>query len=265
MSTTELDQGASAGAAPVEQEQTAQPEQQDAGDAHQQTDSGESSDQSIATETQAESLTPEQRTIKKLEARIARLAGKRGAAEREVELLRHEVSTLRSSAGGQQGHEGDESGDRPLTKAEIERLATKRADEIATQRSIGEKVRKVIDEGQKIEGFGAAIDALAEVVPFKDAEGRPSPFIKAVLKAPTAASLLKYLGDNPDEAEDLAALDPVEQGWRFAELSQKLTSAKKQTSAAPAPIKPVSGATTVAKDEARMTDAEWRAQRFKRN
>lgn len=264
MSTTELEQGASAGAAPVEQEQTAQPEQQDAGDAHQQSDTGDVAE-STASDKADEGLTEEQRTIRKQLRRIERLTAKRGAAEREAQLLREQMAEFQRRTSGLQGEDGDEPGSRQLTEAEVERRAAQRADEIARQRTIGEKVGKVLREGTKLEGFNAAVDAVAEVVPFTDQKGKPTPFIEAVLDSDDPVALLKYLGDNSDEAEDLAALSPAQLGRRLAKLEVKLAGAKKQTSAAPAPIKPVSGATTVAKDEARMTDAEWRAQRFKRN
>jgi hypothetical protein len=124
-------------------------------------------------------------------------------------------------------------------------------------------VQKVLRDGAKVEGFDAAVDAVAEVIPFRDRAGRPTPFIEAVLDADNPPALLKYLGENPDEAEELADLTPAQLGRRLAKLESKL-GAKKQTSAAPAPIRPVSGASKVTPDEARMSDAEWRAQRFKR-
>ena len=265
MNTAELDQGASVGAVPAEvPDQTAQPEQHDAGDAHQQTDAGEVAE-STASDKADEGLTEEQRTIRKQLRRIERLTAKRGAAEREAQLLREQMAEFQRQMGGLQGEDGAQSGNRQFSEADIERIATERAADIARQRAIGEKVGRVLREGTKLDGFNAAVDAVAEVVPFTDQKGKPTPFIEAVLDSDEPVALLKYLGDNPDEAEDLAALSPAQLGRRLAKLETKLASAKKQTSAAPAPIKPVAGATTVAKDEGRMTDAEWRALRFKRN
>jgi hypothetical protein len=259
MSTTEVIESASAGAAEAtSQSETVQPEQQTAGDAHQQTEAEEGSDQS-SDEGGGDKLTPEQRTIKKLESRIARLTGKRGAAEREVALLRQELAQVRGSGDGQAGQDGEPK----FSEAEIERIADRKAKEIASRQSLAQTASKVIEEGQKLEGFKEAVDALAEVIPFTDEKGNATPFIKAVFRTPVAASLLKYLGENPDEAEDLIALDPVEQGWRFAELSQKLKQAAvKKTSAAPQPIRPVGGtASSSAEPDPDKDPAAWIAAR----
>lgn len=260
MSTTELESGAGA-AAPVEG-QTALPEQQTAGDAHQQTDAGESADQTQA-EVADKGLTPEQREIKKRDRRIERLTAKRGAAEREAELLRQQLAEFQRGNRQEEGDQEQPGRVRQLTEADIERVARQRAEEITRQRDLSSKVQKVLREGAKVEGFDAAVDAVAEVIPFRDRAGRPTPFIEAVLDADNPPALLKYLGENPDEAEDLADLTPAQLGRRLAKLESTL-SAKKQTSAAPAPIRPVSGASKVTPDEARMSDAEWRAKRFKR-
>ncbi len=253
MSTTDQDIGAGA-AAPTE-EQTALPEQQTAGDAHQQADAGESSDQSEGSEEADKGLTEEQKTIRKQMRRIERLTAKRGAAEREAELLRQQLAQIQQSASRQGDGEAEETGSRQLTEADIERIARHKAEEITRQRAIGEKVGKVLREGAKLEGFNAAVDAVAEVVPFTDRGGKPTPFIEAVLDADDPVAVFKYLGDNPDEAEDLAGLTPAQLGRRLAKLESKL-GAKKQTSAAPTPIKPINGNSAGALEPDPERDAE---------
>jgi hypothetical protein len=95
-------------------------------------------------------------------------------------------------------------------------------------------VGKVLKEGSKLDGFNAAVDAVAEVVPFMDKRGKPTPFIEAVLDADNPAELLKYLGDNPEEAEELADLTPARLGRRLATLELKLKpGATKQTKLGP--------------------------------
>jgi chromosome segregation ATPase len=208
--STELAQDASAGAAPVEsQGQTAQPEPQTAGDAHQQTETEQSSDQS-SDEGGGDKLTPEQRKIQKLERRIDRLTAKRGAAEREAELRRQELEAIQQRISRQD--DDGEPAKRQFTEADIDRIARERADELTRQRAIGDRVGKVLKEGSKLDGFNAAVDAVAEVVPFMDKRGKPTPFIEAVLDADNPAELLKYLGDNPEEAEELADLTPARLG-----------------------------------------------------
>jgi hypothetical protein len=236
MSTTELDPGA--GAAAVETQQTALPEQETAGDAHQQTDAVETADE--AKDEGGEKLTPEQREIRKRDRRIERLTAKRGAAEREAEMLRQQLAEIQQRASRQD--EGEEQpSNRTLTEADIERIARQKADEIARQRAIGEKVGKVLKDGAKLEGFSAAVDAVAEVVPFTDRQGKPTPFIEAVLDADDPAAVFKYLGENPDEAESLADLTPAQLGRRLAKLEDKLSKgAKEKSSSAPRPLQPLS-------------------------
>jgi hypothetical protein len=79
------------------------------------------------------------------------------------------------------------------------------------------------------------------VVPFTDSRGKPTPFIEAVLKARDPAAMFKHLGDNPDEAEALADLNPLELGWQLAELQSRISQdAKAKTSSAPRPLQPLS-------------------------
>jgi hypothetical protein len=237
MSTTELDTGA--GAAAPETEQTALPEQQDAGDAHQQTDAGETADQ--AQDEAGDKLTPEQREIRKRDRRIERLTAKRGAAEREAEMLRQQLAEIQQRIGRQDEGEAEQPSNRTLTEADIERIARQKADEITRQRAIGEKVSKVLRDGAKLEGFNAAVDAVAEVVPFTDRGGKPTPFIEAVLDAEDPAAVFKYLGENPEEAEALADLTPAQLGRRLAKLEDRLKPrAKDQSSSAPRPLQPLS-------------------------
>lgn len=261
MSTTEIIEGAGA-AAPTEQ--TPPPEQK-TGDAP-QTDEAADAGQSSSSEDEDKGLTDEQKTIRKQARRIDRLTAKRGAAEREAELLRQEIAKLSSRQGDEPRTEGNEG--KGYSAADIERIANERAATLHQQRSIGERVSKVLKDGSKIEGFNAAVDAVAEVVPFTDRQGRPTAFVEAVLDTDNPAALLKYLGENPDEADDLANLSPAQLGRRLAKLEDRLKQeATKKTSAAPKPLAPVSGANAGnSTDPSKMTDkqfAAWRRSQIK--
>jgi hypothetical protein len=238
--STELAQGASAGAAPESQGQTAQPEPQTAGDAHQQTETEQSSDQS-SDEGGGDKLTPEQRTIKKLERRIDRLTAKTSGHAREAEMYRQQMAELQQRS--QQGF--DEPQERaPEKGADIDSLVEERL----KQQSIASTVEKVLELGVSIEDFTEATEAVNGFLPFaRVVNGRkvPTPFSEALLSGKTAspeaaAKLLKYLGDNLGEAQKLARLSPTELGWRLGELHVRLgQSATKQTSSAPKPLQPI--------------------------
>lgn len=243
--------------------QTTQPEPNTADLAHQQNETDESADQSKDSEGKPDGLTLEQRTIRKLESRIARLTGKRGAAEREASLLREELDRVRQTPASRQAEDDGEKANRQFSPADIDRLANERAAELRKRESIGERVGKVIEAGRKLEGFSAAADAVAEIVPFTDRKGQPTPFIEAVLDCDDSAAVIKYLGDNPDEAEDLADLTPVQLGRRLAKLENQLKqSATKKTSAAPKPLQPIAGngGGSIEPDPAKDTEAWIRAR-----
>lgn len=267
MSTETIE--ASAGTGAATEGQTEQPGQQTAAPAQPQTDATSADDQSQASE-EDNGLSDEQKTIRKLQRRIDRLTAKRGGTERENELLRQEIANLQrqqhqAASGTGEGNEGQGEGPkRTLTEADVERMAQQRAQELHRQTTIAGRVSRVLEAGSKLQGFNEAVNAVAEVVPFTDRQGRPTPFIEAVLDADDPAALLKHLGDNPDEAEDFADLTPSQLGRRLAKLEDKLKQAPKKTSAAPTPLKPVGGSTAGAEpDPSKMTFAEFKAWREK--
>ena len=259
-------QTVSPAAGEVEHDQTAQPEQ-NGGVARPESDDGAAgADQPQGSEDD-KGLSDDQKAIRKLQRRIDRLTAKRGGVERENELLRQKISEIERqlhTAGGKTDEGEDGQGDRQphkgrqFTEADIERLAQARAVELQQQTSLSQRVGKVIEAGSKLEGFAAAVDAVAEVVPFTDRQGRPTAFIEAVLETDDPATVLKHLGDNPDEAEDLAGLTPAQLGRRLAKLEDRLKAgAKKQTSAAPQPLKPITGSSAGAEPDPEKDASAW--------
>jgi len=234
----------------VAEGQTAVPEQ-NADVARPQDDANEGGDQSQES-TEDKGLTDEQRTIRKLQRRIDRLTAKRGASEREVQILREELS--RAKVAGQESEEGEP--ERKLSEADIERLAEQKAAEKLKQRSVAQRVDSVLKTGKALEGFDAAVNAVADEVAFTDKSGRPTPFIEAVLDADDPAAVLHYLGNNPDEAAEFADLTASQIGRRLAKLELKLKPEGKERSSAPAPLKPVKavGITNKALSELSLDD-----------
>jgi hypothetical protein len=276
MTLATADTSAPAAGATAPSGQTAQPGQQPADLAQPQTDAtGEAGDQPQGAEGQAENLTDEQKAIVKLQRRIERLTAKRGGTERENELLRQQIAELtarQQSAASREGEGTEGQGEQPaapkgrqLTEADIERMAQARAQELHRQTTIGQRVSTVLAAGSKLDGFDAAVNALAEVVPFRDRQGRPTAFIEAVLDTDNPAAVMKHLGDNPEDAEDLAELTPSQLGRRLARLEDKLKAgATRQISAAPKPLKPVGGGASGAQvDPSKMSFAEFKAWRQK--
>lgn len=205
-------------------------------------------------------LTAEQKINRKLERRIDKLTAQKGeltrAAEREIAALRQQLEAKNGSA-----EDDDETP--TLTRAEFERLAAEKARELRKQETVSEKVAGVLKLGKKIDGFDAAVNALSEEIPFID-RGRPTAFIQAVLDSDMPAEVIHYLGENTEEAAEYVGLSEAQIGRRLARLEDKLKrSAIAKKSAAPTPLKPVTGASAVTTDEKALSDKDWWKARLK--
>lgn len=189
-------------------------------------------DQSQESKPEGEPLSDDQKTVKKLLRRIDRLTARNGAASNEARMLREQVATLSKPEQTEDA--------KPLTEEDIDRIASQRANDMVRRQSVAQRANAVLESGKGLEGFDAAVNAVAEEVPFTNARGQPTPFIEAVLDSDDPAALLHYLGNNPDEAADFADLSPAQIGRRLAKLEVKLASEpKKKPSAAPKPLSPV--------------------------
>jgi hypothetical protein len=215
-------------------EQQAAPEQETAGVAQPQTDAAEQADPSPESEGKQE-LTEEQKTIRKLQRRIDRLTAGRGAAAREAELLREQL-TQRQRAAETDDQEDD---GRRIDPKDIDRIANERAQELVRRQQAAQTAGKVLEAGKKLTGFQEAVAALGEEVRLIDAKGLPTPFMEAVFESDKPAELLHYLGNNPEEAAAFANLTPAQTGRRLARLEDQLKQGAKSASSAPAPLRPV--------------------------
>lgn len=214
-------------------------------------DEPEEADQSSP---EGEELTAEQKTIRKLQRRIERLSGKVGAAARERDMLKEQLSQI------PQGEDSGQPSDDIETKAEA------KAREILRTQTLNERAAATLKAGKRIEGFSEALETLREEVAFTDAKGRVTPFFEALLDADNSARVIHYLGQNPDEAAEFEGLTPTQIGRRLAKLESKLDGeAKAKTSSAPPPLKPVRGTApdTGGLDDPGLSDDEWIRRREK--
>jgi len=211
------------------------------------------------------------KTIRKLQRRID--SRTRGLGERDAEIAHLRRQLAEREAQRSQPSEQDDGGTpatkppaRQLSEADIER----RADELAAQRfyqeNISSKTRAMVDAGKEFEGFQALAAEVAQEIPFLDRSGKPTPFIEDLLdRAPkVAAEMLTYLGRNPDVLGDLAEMSERQQIRRLALIEIEITKKPEPRSKAARPLTPVGGRSDSSKDETKLTDAEWRAQRFKK-
>ena len=199
----------------------------------------------------------EQKELERLRRQLAKRDRTQFQMHQEREALARELEQYRSQSQGQQ-----EERQPQVRPEDIDRLATQRAQEIATAREMQSRVSSVLEQGKSISGFDQLCNTVNEEVSFYEG-GKPTPFLEAVLDSDKPHELLAYLGQNPDLAADLSGLSPARLGRRIEAIEREMKAAK--VSKAPAPIKPVTpkGA-PIAKAESEMTDAEWYAARRKR-
>jgi hypothetical protein len=91
---------------------------------------------------------------------------------------------------------------------------------------------------------------------------------EAIMESDVAAQLVLYLNNNPDEADDIAALPKARQAAAIGRIEARLEGDTKPAkavskSAAPEPIKPVAGSKTSTGFRVGMSQAEYRALRAK--
>jgi hypothetical protein len=170
------------------------------------------------------------------------LAWEKRQAQKKIKQLEAELNTRTS---------------KPTDPSDVESLAQKRAEEIVAQRLYNERCNQIALEGRKEygEAFGEALSKLNEELDF-DVGSNPV-FVEAIEETGVPAKLIKYLGDNLQEAETLLTLPPHRLAVKLEKLATKLTQTKIPTTApvapsnplkasvsrVPPPIKPVAGKT----------------------
>jgi hypothetical protein len=149
-------------------------------------------------------------------------------AKKRAKLLEQELEVLR----GTRTETRDET-----VRREAEQLAT----QMASSKAFNDDCAKVAEQGKKeFKDFPDVINSLWETL-----GGFNQPLVEAALEAGEAHKTLIFLGNNPDEAERIAALPPARQGAAIARIATQLAAPKiKKVSNAPAPIAPVSGGAT---------------------
>lgn len=78
----------------------------------------------------------------------------------------------------------------------------------------------------------------------------------AILDSPLGAKLTYHLAKHPEEVERIARMSPVQQLKAIGVIEASLSSPVKTTKA-PAPIKPIGGASSVSRDPSRMSMDEY--------
>lgn len=188
---------------------------------------------------------PLEKELAKERRRNQALARRTHAAEAELERLRpRDISATNEPSQA-------DSETLSLTKAQLEELVTKRAQEIAP---------KIKDKAAEQERIVSAVQALRKEVGADQFEELTNDLATvfneskqlAVLRTDAPAALIRYLTDpdNADEAERIGRMDEFDAGRALAKLEAKLEAKKAedkpQRSKAAAPIESARGSGTSA-------------------
>jgi hypothetical protein len=190
--------------------------------------------------------------------RINELTYKNNQERERAEALRKQTETLLAElAAARSKGDGDKEG---LSRAEIDRLAAIKAEEIAANKvnkaRSDDLAEKVWDDGTKeFPDFADSISNLNNS--FGEKFGNMAPVIMEALDNPH--KIMHHLGDNLDEAARIFNLSPAKQIVELTKLEAAIVNKTKPISKVPAPPKTIDGKgkTEPTLDNEKLSTAEW--------
>lgn len=158
--------------------------------------------------------------------RIKRLAIERREVQRQLRAAQEEIARLK--------------GEKPPAPPDEE--FQRRVEEAARAKAEAARFNDRCNDIYK-QGLKEYPDFQTSINNFGQIGGLPTPFLEAVLETDTPAKVIRYLGNNLDEAERLLQLGPTKAIASLIKLNEKLNAPPpaKPQSKAPPPIRPVSG------------------------
>jgi len=208
-----------------------------------ETDSGEKSDESKPKKDGAQK-------------RIDRLTREKYQLKAELDVIKRQLDGGQTRSNGVDRNQFES--DQDYIEAVVEqRLAEKEA-RLEGERS-AKKRDKIFAEAEKLGDFDREEFAEVTITPV---------MAEAIMESDVAAQLVLYLNNNPDEADDIAALPKARQAAAIGRIEARLEGDTKPAkavskSAAPEPIKPVADSKTSTGFRVGMSQAEYRALRAK--
>ncbi len=114
-----------------------------------------------------------------------------------------------------------------------------------------------------IESGRAAFEDFDDVVMAPGVRISPAMMDAMSLDAKTGSSVAYYLGNAPEEAARIFALQPVQQIMEIGRLAEKISASanKNKITKAPPPAKPVGGRSKAVVDESKLSDDAWMRKR----
>jgi hypothetical protein len=234
----------------LEQEQTSAVEAEEQGSA----EPGETDPEDSTGEQPAKS--ERDKTIQKMERRIARKTAEVGGRDEKIRQLEAELAEFKAKPA-----DGEKSVD-------PEQQAKRLAEEMVAAREALKTAETVMRDG--VTKFGKDFEAkvtefVEDVGPLMDPKGRLHPLLEAVADSPMAAEIMRHVVEDVELGAELYGLrSQARLGRRIAQIESELQAkAKPKPSAAAKPLAPVKPSAAVVADESKLTDAQWAAARKK--
>lgn len=211
---------------------------------------------------------------KGIQKRIDRAVRQRYEAEARAKMLEERLAALETRSAPPQRTQVDDS-EPTLDKfdtldqyvaAKAAYIAKKQIESTLSERETRQMAAYAEAERQKTaESWNQRLEkATAEMPDFEDVIANSSipmtePMQQAIMTSDVGPRLAYYLATHPDEAMQIVQRSPIEAIRLLGKIEAKLEATPVQTvvTSAPAPVKPLSGKSSVKKNPADMTDAEY--------
>lgn len=203
--------------------------------------------------------------------RISQLAGDKRTLKQQLAALEAENARLKA---GQQADPpvdpaADPGGDAPQrrnfsSQAEFEAAVAAEASRRAAVTAFNNRCNAVEEKGSK--SFGTAWSAAKEALSLLDDEGTiPSDLLLPALETENPHRVLLALGQDPDLAARLLAMNPMRRAIEIARMDLPAAPTPPRRSNAPPPVDPIRGRAAPAASSAlpsdKDSDAEWLKKR----
>lgn len=214
---------------------------------------------------------------KGVQKRIDRAVREKYEAQAEAKMLKERLDRIEQNL--QQNHRPD----RPIDNSEpridnfddFDKYVAAKAEWIASKKineTLQERERRAAEERvaaahyKAVDGWQQRVEqATAELPDFEEvlssSDVPMSDFMRdAIIDSDLGPKVAYWLANNPDEAKKIASMSPLATVKAIGRLEERLESqakAPKKPTSAPAPLTPVGGKASVAKDPGKMSDAEY--------
>lgn len=209
-----------------------------------------------ANARKAADLAASQTEARMLREQIAKLEAQRSPPPADAEPKREDFDSLETYLEARADHRATQAASKVIEKDRTERQARE------TQARTVDADKRVAQEWEAREkAFRNDAKDYDDVVPlFVESELSDLDLSarRAILESDKGPAILYYLGKNEAEAERIAKLSPARQAAEIGKLEDKITPAKKTTTA-PAPVSSVKGRSALNGYSENMNKAEFKA------